>query len=149
MSTANFVSAKYTPSPRCLTAPLVLGSPGGEAGAAFVGFLLALIQFERAFVMIEDLGGVSVHIRFAKPLDRLTFIRDLFVLINELLRQLLAFFAQSRPTWWNRVNGTCGRRERTVAAGLALAKLFKLPRRERRQRPASPWGEGERTGAEG
>ena len=42
-----------------------------------------------------------------------------------------------------------GRRERTVAAGLALAKLFKLPRRERRQRLASPWGEGERTGAEG
>ena len=112
-----------------LDGPVAAHLAGAKAAAAFVGFLLELIQFERAFVMNEELGGESVHLLVAIPEDKRMFIRDLAVLINELFGQRLAFFAHHRaprwPRWWNRM--WVQRREQTVAAGLALAKKIKLP----------------------
>ena len=53
--------------------------------------------------MVEELGGVSVHLLGAVPLD--IIILDLAAVIDEALGQRLTIWAQ-RPRWWNRGHRT-------------------------------------------
>ena len=54
-------------------------------------------------VMVEELGGVSVHLLGAVPLD--IIILDLAAVIDEALGQRWTIWAQ-RPRWWNRGHRT-------------------------------------------